>query len=159
MPLTPAPEEVFTIAPPPCLSSKGISYFMHTNTLRRFTRTILFGAGVVEGEIEASERFDPLVQSNLDVLGPRHIAPDGERPPAEFLDHACRFLIAPFRNVGDHYVGAFAGERQRGSAANAVRYPGYKGDLPRKPAILAWHYLLLFTSFAWTAPSISDLQR
>src|SRR5438105_8139969 len=27
-PLTPAPEEVFTITPPPCLSSSGISYFI-----------------------------------------------------------------------------------------------------------------------------------
>ena len=40
MPLTPAPEEVLTIAPPPCLSIKGISCFMDRNTPRRLTSTI-----------------------------------------------------------------------------------------------------------------------
>src|SRR5215210_279115 len=40
MPLTPAPEEVFTIAPPPCSSIRGTSYFMHKNTPRRLMATI-----------------------------------------------------------------------------------------------------------------------
>src|SRR5947208_4192312 len=35
MPMIPAPEEVLTIAPPPCLSIRVISYFMHRNTPRR----------------------------------------------------------------------------------------------------------------------------
>src|SRR5690242_16949410 len=34
---TPAPDEVFTMAPPPRWSSNGISCFMHRNTPRRFT--------------------------------------------------------------------------------------------------------------------------
>src|SRR3954466_13604855 len=38
--MTPAPEEVFTIAPPPCASITGISYFMHRKTPRRSTPTI-----------------------------------------------------------------------------------------------------------------------
>src|SRR3954469_9782272 len=40
MPFTPAPEEVFTITPPPCLSSKGISCCMHRNTPRRLIPTM-----------------------------------------------------------------------------------------------------------------------
>src|SRR5437588_5683883 len=35
MPMTPAPEEVFTIAPPPCFRISGISCFMHKKTPRR----------------------------------------------------------------------------------------------------------------------------
>src|SRR6266404_1352398 len=35
MPMIPAPEEVLTIAPPPCLSIRGISYLMHRKTPRR----------------------------------------------------------------------------------------------------------------------------
>ena len=95
----------------------------------------LFDAGVVEGEVQAPERFDRLVQRRLHVLGPRHIASDGERPPAGLLDHAGRFLVALFRNVGDHHAGALARECQRRSAADAVRCPGYKGDLPCKAPI------------------------
>src|SRR5688500_15232690 len=93
MPLTPAPEAVFTMAPPPCLSSKGISDFMHRNTLRRFTRTIrshssspicrdrLFNAGVVEGKVQAAESFHRLVQRGVHVLGPRDVASYSERLP------------------------------------------------------------------------------
>src|SRR5688572_24492869 len=107
MPLTPAPEEVFTIAPPPCLSSKGISCFMQRNTLRRFISTTvpllfeigrwrdrLFYAGGVEGEVEAPEGLDRLLQRGLHIVVPRHIAFDRERAPAGLLDHACRFLVA-----------------------------------------------------------------
>src|SRR5438067_12169121 len=42
MPMTPAPEEVFTIAPPPCLRISGISYFMHRKTPRRLVSRIRF---------------------------------------------------------------------------------------------------------------------
>src|SRR3954470_16656942 len=38
-PVTPAPEEVFTIAPPPCSSMSGISCFMQTKTPRRLVVT------------------------------------------------------------------------------------------------------------------------
>src|SRR5918998_5866300 len=40
MPITPAPEEVFTIAPPPPACISGISCFMHRNTPVRSTSTI-----------------------------------------------------------------------------------------------------------------------
>src|SRR5215211_1007791 len=36
----PAPEELFTIAPPPCSSISGISYFIHKNMLRRLMAMI-----------------------------------------------------------------------------------------------------------------------
>ena len=38
--MTPAPEEVFTIAPPPCLSVSGTSYFMQRKTPRRSFRAL-----------------------------------------------------------------------------------------------------------------------
>src|SRR5947209_6775984 len=40
MPMIPAPEDVLTIAPPPCLRISGISCFMHRNTLRRLVSMI-----------------------------------------------------------------------------------------------------------------------
>src|SRR5437016_9790787 len=42
MPMTPAPEDVLTIAPPPCLRISGISCFMHRKTLRRLVSRIRF---------------------------------------------------------------------------------------------------------------------
>jgi hypothetical protein len=39
----------------------------------------LFGASVVEGEVEPPKRIDRLVQRSLNILGPSHVAPDGER--------------------------------------------------------------------------------
>src|SRR5437667_141745 len=42
MPMIPAPEDVLTIAPPPCLRISGISCFMHRNTLRRLVSMIRF---------------------------------------------------------------------------------------------------------------------
>src|SRR5437899_10374863 len=42
MPMTPAPEDVFTIAPPPCLRISGISCFMHRKTPRRLVSMIRF---------------------------------------------------------------------------------------------------------------------
>ena len=77
-----------------------------------------------------------LVQSGLHVLGPRHVAPDRERPPAGLLDHAGRFLVALLRNIGDHHAGALARERQRRGAADAVRCPGHERDLPGETSFL-----------------------
>src|SRR6059036_4072598 len=51
-------------------------------------RDWLFNACVVEGKVESPERFERLVQRGFHVLRPRHVAPDRERAPAEFLDHA-----------------------------------------------------------------------
>src|SRR5437867_3929824 len=42
MPMIPAPEDVLTIAPPPCLRISGISCLMHRNTLRRLVSMIPF---------------------------------------------------------------------------------------------------------------------
>src|SRR5438128_3723536 len=145
MPMIPAPEEVLTIAPPPCLSIRGISYFMHRKTPRRSMLMIrshsssstsavgtnFFGStpAFVEGDIQPPKGFDGLVQGRPHVLAPRHVAPDGERPPALFLDHAGRFLVALFRHVGDHHAGTLASERQRRCTADAARGPGHERDL------------------------------
>jgi hypothetical protein len=42
MPMIPAPDDVFTIAPPPCFRICGISYFMHRKTPRRSMSIIRF---------------------------------------------------------------------------------------------------------------------
>ena len=106
-------------------------------------RDRLFHAGIVKSEVQALEGLGPVVQSSLDVLRARHVAPDGERPRAECLDHSGGFLIALFRNVGDNDIGALASECQRGSAADATRCPGHEGDLARKTPILIGHHPLL----------------
>jgi len=97
-PLTPAPEAVFTIAPPPCLSISGISYFMHRNTpprlirmLRSHSSSVISEVAVigfstpVKGKVEPPEGFERLVQSSLHVLSPTHIASRDKGPRTEFL--------------------------------------------------------------------------
>ena len=74
-------------------------------------RCRLFDTGVVEGDVQPPEGLDSLVQRALHVLGVRHVARDGERPPVSLFDHARRFLTALFRNVGGHHAGALARER------------------------------------------------
>src|SRR5215208_8520149 len=125
MPVTPAPEEVLTIAPPPFFSINGISCFMHRKTPRRSTSTIrshsssvrsarrhrLFDTGVVEGEVEATERLGRLIQRGPHVMGPRHVTLDGKRSPPGLFNEAGRLLIAFFRKVGKHHVRALARER------------------------------------------------
>jgi hypothetical protein len=103
----------------------------------------LFDTGVVEGEVEAPEGLDRTVQRRLHVRGPRHVAPDRERPPAGLFDHAGRFPVALFRNIGDHHVGALARERQRRGAADAAPRSGHKRDLSCEASILCCHLLLL----------------
>src|SRR5439155_23617112 len=136
MPMTPAPEEVFTIAPPPCLSMRGISYFMERKTPREVdlddpvpllqvvvrgrSRLPRLNARVIEGEIQAPEGFDGLVQSRLYVPGPCHVAPDGERPAALFLDHAGRSLVILFGNVGHHHARSFTSKRHRSRTTDAA---------------------------------------
>src|SRR5437660_4996363 len=78
---------------------------------------LLFDAGVVEGEVQPPEHLNGLFQGRPHVLGPRHVAPDGERPAALLLDHANRLLVARLGHIGDHHAGPLAGERQRRRAA------------------------------------------
>jgi hypothetical protein len=72
---------------------------------------LLFDTCIIEGDVKTSEGLDGPVQNTSHILGPRHVAPDGKCPSAEFLDHARRFLTALFRNVGGHHAGALARER------------------------------------------------
>ena len=100
------------------------------------SRDRLFDAGVVEGEVEAPECLDRLVESSPHVVGPRHVAPDGERAPAEFFDHAGCFLIPPFGNITHHHARALAGKRQRRRTADAGRRAGEERRLPRECSVL-----------------------
>src|SRR5213082_1293565 len=108
MPMTPAPEEVFTIAPPPCLRISGISCFMQRNTPRRLMSMIRFhssssysavGAGFL-GSIPALlkaksslESLNCLGHRLLYILGPRHVTPNRHCARALFFYQAGRFLV------------------------------------------------------------------
>jgi hypothetical protein len=61
-----------------------------------------------------------------------HVAPDGERAPAGFLDHAGGFAVALVRDVGDDDARALVREGQRGGAADAARRTGHEGNFPRE---------------------------
>src|SRR5437868_1370873 len=86
-------------------------------------------ACVIEGKIQASESFDGLIQSRLQVLDACYVAPDGERPPALFLDHAERFSIPIFGNVGYYHTRSLACERQSRSPPDAVPSTSHECDL------------------------------
>jgi hypothetical protein len=101
IPFTPAPEDVFTIAPPPPASSNGICWCMHRNTPVRFTSTIRFHtssvmsggrgdgslhAGIVERHIEAPERRHRLVERCGNVVAAGDVARRCQRASALLLD-------------------------------------------------------------------------
>ncbi len=103
--------------------------------LRGRSRLPRLDARVVEGEVQPPESLNGLGQGRLHVLGPRHVAPDGERPPALLLDQAGRLLVALLGHVGGHHAGPLAGERQRRRAADAARGPGHERDLSRETPV------------------------
>jgi hypothetical protein len=106
-------------------------------------RERLFDARIVEGEVEAPESPDRLLQGGPYIVILRHIAPDGERVASCLFDHARRFLAAVFRNVGNHDTGSLAGESQRGSSSDAVGSPGYERNLSCEACIVRRHHPLL----------------
>jgi hypothetical protein len=89
----------------------------------------LFDAGVVEGEVEATECFHGLVQGGLNILHSRHVALNRQCSPARFFDQAGRLPVPLFRDIGDQHTRALAGKRQRGRTTNAVRCSGDKRHL------------------------------
>jgi hypothetical protein len=96
----------------------------------------LLGAGVVEGDVEAPERVDGLLERRLYVLRPGHVTADGDRAPAGLPDQAGGFLVGLRREVGDDHAGAGARERQRRGAADAARRTGDEGGLAREAPVL-----------------------
>jgi hypothetical protein len=52
--------------------------------LRRWSRLPRLNARVVEGEVQPPKSFNGLGKGCLHVLGPRYVAPDGERAPTCF---------------------------------------------------------------------------
>jgi hypothetical protein len=100
---------------------------------------LLFGAGVVEGVVEAPEPVHCLSERGLHLLAVCHVAVDGESLAAEVLDHPARVLITLLVDVGYHDVGAFAGERQCGGAADAAGGAGHERDLGVEVSIRVGH--------------------
>src|SRR4051794_16065796 len=98
--------------------------FLLTDCRRRLD--LIFDPGIVECEIEPPECFDGFVQCGLDFFRLRDVTADGERPPAELLDHPRRFLIAAFRDVSDRDARSLAGERNGGGTADSVRRTSYE---------------------------------
>src|SRR2546426_584414 len=60
---------------------------------------LLSDTGVVEGKVESPEGFKRLSQDDFHILSARHVAPDRQRTPPEFLDHPGGLLIAFFRDI------------------------------------------------------------
>ena len=163
MPIMPAPEDVFTIAPPPCFSISGISYFMHRKTPRRSISMIRFplvfvvvrrrswlprlNARVVEGDIEPAESLDGPVQRRLHVLNSRHVTSDSQRAIAVLLDHARRLLVAPLRYNRDDDARSCSSEPQRRRAANPARGAGHECHLSREASRFAPIHLDAPSSF------------
>ena len=54
-PFSPPAEDVLTIAPPLCLSMRGISVWMHRNTPVRFTAIVRFQSSTVQSAVFAYE--------------------------------------------------------------------------------------------------------
>jgi hypothetical protein len=99
---------------------------------------------LVERVVEAAERLDRLVQRGLDVVGLRHVAPDGDRPPAVLVDHARGFPAAGLRGIGHDDPDALTRERKRRRSSDATRRAGHERDLAHKaPLSVRWHRLLL----------------
>src|SRR4029450_5239261 len=97
---------------------------------------LLFGTGVVEGNVETTEGVDRLVQCSLHVLRPGDVAADGESAAAEFGDHAGRLVVALVGDVGDHDSCALSGERQCRRAAHAAPCTGHERDPAGEAAVL-----------------------
>src|SRR4051812_6719179 len=163
MPMTPAPDDVLTMAPPPDFSISGISCFMHRKTPRRSMSMIRFhssssysavGAGFL-GSIPALLKAASSRPKTSAVLSraaftssPRpHVAPDREGAAALFLDQACRFLIALVGYVGDDDARTLPGERQRRRPTDAARTAGDECDFPFKEISIVFH--LLYSLVLW----------
>jgi hypothetical protein len=97
----------------------------------------LLDAGVVEGDVQATQPLDAGAQRRLDVVGPRYVAGDGERLAANLLDQLRRLLVAVGGDVGDYDACALAGEGEGGGASDAVGRSGDERDLACEAPVLA----------------------
>src|SRR5439155_5260535 len=137
---------------------------MHRNTLRRFTQTIRSHSSSVRSAVpviacsepallKAKSRrpsaSTPLSRAALTSWARVTSHLTARRPPAEFLDHAGRFRVALFRNIGNHHTGALASERQRCGTSDAVPCSGHERNLSCEASIVVRrsHYLLLSALF------------
>ena len=95
----------------------------------------LFDAGVVEGEVQAPERVDRLVERRLHVLGPGDVASHGERPPAgSSIMRAVSWLPCSDTSATTT-LGALARERQRRRASDAAARTGDERDLAGEASV------------------------
>lgn len=79
--------------------------------------------------------LDRLIQRRLHVLALSHVAPNSEHRPAEVLNPARRFLVAPFGHIGDHDAGALARECQSCGTADVAPRAGHEDNLACKASI------------------------
>src|SRR5438067_9525721 len=160
MPITPAPEEVFTIAPPPCLRNKW-DFVLHAEehaakvdvddpvpllvvVLRGRSWLPRLDTSVVESEVEPAESLNCLGHRLLYILGPRHVTPNRHCARALFFYQAGRFLVVVLGHIGGHHAGALAGECQRRCTSDAAGGPGHEGDFPAEASVsIRCHFVLL----------------
>lgn len=93
MPMIPAPEDVLTIAPPPCLRISGISCFMHTKTPRR-----LISRSWSPHREDLLRRRRPCRPASAPTFYP--LAAHGETEPVRGRDHLSRRKRCYWRGVG-----------------------------------------------------------
>jgi hypothetical protein len=123
-PLTPAPDDVLTIAPAPRpeheldlvldgherapeVDGDQAVPLVVGDLVRGLDR--LLDPGVVEGDVQAAEALDRRGQRVLDLLAARHITRDSERLSSRLLDQAGGRAGTVRGHVGDHDARALAG--------------------------------------------------
>ena len=85
---------------------------------------LAFGAGIVDGDIEAAEAGDGLVDQVPHVVLVAHIGANEFRLRAERAEFGDQRLAGVVAAAGDDDAGAFAGKGQGGGAADAGQGAG-----------------------------------
>src|SRR5207302_4538492 len=76
------------------------------------------------------------IESSLHVFSSTHVAPHGQRTPAEFLDRVRRPVVAVFRNIGDHHTGPSRAKASAVARPMPFAAPVTNASLPVKDPFL-----------------------
>jgi hypothetical protein len=144
MPITPAPDDVFTMAPPAAFEhERNLVLHAEENAVKIDVDDaipllfVVLGDGcgalwldacIVKSEVEAAERVSGFVQCGFDLIALRHIATHRECATASLLDQPRGFLIRLLAKVRHGNARARACKRQRRRAPYAARRSGNERD-------------------------------
>ena len=143
--MSPATDDMFTIAPPPDFSMCGISYFIDRNTPFRLTsmtssqtcsgvvgsrnKGCAADPGVVEREIQTLPAAHGRVHQILDLIGASDVGRHEDRFAALGLNLADGFLAFGRAPRSDRHASAFRRERDGRGPADTRTAAGDDGDL------------------------------